>query len=87
LCDWEVAYDIVKRGLAFEFKTDNAGKEIHLTMRERNGELNSREELLLLRGALQSLEIELMMAWQSYNATQKEESDKLSWGIFSSDEK
>jgi hypothetical protein len=55
-------------------------------MRERNGELNSREELLLLRGALHALELELMMAWQSYNATQSEESEKLPWN-FSSDEK
>mgnify|MGYP000283022829 CR=1 FL=1 len=86
MCDWEVAYVIVKRGLAFEFETDNAGKEIHLTMRERNGELNSREELLLLRGALHALELELMMVWQSYNATQSEESKKLPWN-FSSDEK
>lgn len=84
MCDREVAYDIVKRGLAFEFNTENAGKIIHLTMRERSGELNNREELLLLRGALQALEVELMMAWQSYNATKKEH-NKLPWDVLSFD--
>lgn len=53
-------------------------------MRERSGELNNREELLLLRGALQALEVELMMAWQSYNATKKEH-NKLPWDVLSFD--
>jgi len=54
-------------------------------MRERSGELNSREELLLLRGALLALEIELMMVWQSYNATKRKEHDKLPWDVLSFD--
>ncbi|MBF89666.1 MAG: hypothetical protein CMG75_08395 [Candidatus Marinimicrobia bacterium] len=50
-------------------------------MREREGETNSREELLLIRGVIQALELELMMAWQSYNVARDEGSPSLPWKL------
>ncbi|MBD78250.1 MAG: hypothetical protein CL840_04900 [Crocinitomicaceae bacterium] len=50
-------------------------------MREREGETNSREELLLLRGIIQAIELELMMAWQSHNVARDEGSPSLPWKL------